>query len=134
MHPRTEPDGLATEAETSHEIIELSARKFRWKTEGQIDRVEELFDDDLVFVHLNGHITTKADWIAQLKSRRFVYNRIDVNEVSARSYGPTAVLVGKAAYTVSMGGFRSTYNLVYTEVYTKKTNRWTLVNLHTCSY
>jgi hypothetical protein len=28
---------------------------------------------------------------------------------------------------------KGTYNLVYTEVYTKKNNKWKLVNLHTCS-
>ena len=45
-------------------------------------------------------------------------------------YGNTAVLVGKAAFTVNGG---SVYNLVYTEVYTKKNGKWKLVNLHTTS-
>jgi ketosteroid isomerase-like protein len=116
------------------EIIRLSAEKFRWKTERQIDRVEDIFDDDLIFVHLNGNITSKNEWISQLRSGRFIYNAIEVKEVSAKSYGDAAVLVGKAEYTVTMTGFRSKYRLVYTEVYAKKDGRWKLVNLHTCSY
>ena len=114
----------------TQEILNLSLDKFKWKTSGQIDRVQELFDDDLVFIHLTGHITTKKDWINQLKSGSFVYNKIELKEHSAKVYGDTAVLVGKALFTVN--GV-SKYNLVYTEVYTKKNNQWKLVNLHTTS-
>jgi ketosteroid isomerase-like protein len=106
------------------------AGKFKWKTTRQIDKVEDLFDDDLVFVHLTGHITTKADWIRQMRSGQFVYNKIEQKEASAKVYGNTAVLVGKALFTVNGG---SRYDLIYTEVYTKKNNRWKLVNLHTTS-
>jgi ketosteroid isomerase-like protein len=121
-------------AKTEAEILELSTEKYRWKTARQIERVAELFDDEIVFVHLNGHISPKKEWIEQLRSGRFVYNVIDVKEASARSYGDTVVLVGKAEFTVTMGGFKSKYNLVYTEVYTKKAGTWKLVNLHTCGY
>lgn len=114
----------------TQEILNLSLDKFKWKTSGQIDRVQELFDDDLVFIHLTGHITTKKDWINQLKSGSFVYNKIELKEHNAKVYGETAVLVGKALFTVNGG---SKYNLVYTEVYTKKNNQWKLVNLHTTS-
>ncbi len=115
---------------TEQEIIDFSLEKFRWKTEGKIDLVENLFDDELVFVHITGHITTKKEWISQLRSESFVYNTIEPKEVSAKVYGNTAVLVGKAKFTVNGG---SVYYLVYTEVYTNKNNHWKLVNLHTTS-
>lgn len=114
---------------TESEILRLSQEKFRWKTQGNIDAISDLFDDDLVFVHLNGHISSKAEWIAELRSRRFIYNAI----ASAKVYGSTVVLVGKATFRVTMGGSQGTYHLVYTEVYTLKGNQWKLVNLHTCA-
>jgi Domain of unknown function (DUF4440) len=112
------------------EIYALSREKFRWKTEGHFDLLSDLFDDDLVFVHLNGHITSKQEWMSQLRSRRFVYNRIDPKEASVRAYGDTAVLVGKATFVVNGG---TVYKLVYTEVYTRRNNQWKLANVHTCS-
>jgi len=115
------------------EILQLSQEKFRWKTSGQLDAVADLFDDELVFVHLNGHISSKAEWIQELKTRRFVYNEIDLQQASAKVYGTTAVLVGKATFKVTMHGSRGTYQLVYTEVYTRKNGKWKLVNLHTCA-
>jgi hypothetical protein len=115
---------------TEKEIIELSQEKFRWKTTGKFDLLADLFDDELVFIHLTGDVTTKVDWISQLKRGTFVYNKIEEKEASARVYGNTAVLVGRAKFTVNGG---SVYHLIYTEVYTKKSNKWKLVNLHTTS-
>jgi len=113
------------------EILELSLDKFRWKTTHQIDKVANLFDDELLFIHITGHVTSKAEWIKQLKNKSFVYDKIEPQEHHAQIYGNTAVLVGKAWFTVNGG---SIYKLVYTEVYTKKNENWKLVNLHTTSY
>jgi hypothetical protein len=116
--------------QTEQEILNLSLDKFHWKTTGQIDKVENLFDDELIFIHLTGHTTTKTEWIKQMVSKQFVYNRIELKEHTAKVYGNTAVLVGRAKFTVNGG---SVYHLIYTEVYTKKNNEWKLVNLHTTS-
>jgi hypothetical protein len=113
------------------DILALSQEKFRWKTTDRIDLVEDLFDDDLVFIHLNGHFSTKKEWIRELRSKHFVYNSIELKEAAAKAYGDTVVLVGRATFKVTMGGSKGTYNLVYTEVYTKKHGKWKLVNLHT---
>ena len=121
---------ITAQSNTASEILDLSLEKFRWKTSGKIDLLADLFDDEMVFVHITGHITTKEDWINQLKTGRFVYNTIEQKEASVQVYGNTAVLVGKAKFTVNGG---SVYHLVYTEVYTKKNNKWKLVNLHTTS-
>jgi hypothetical protein len=112
------------------EIVRLSADKYRWYTERKTEQVEDLYDDGLVFVHLNGHISNKKEWISQMRSGSFVYNQINEKEATVKAYGTTAVLVGKASFVVNGG---SKYNLIYTEVYTKKNEKWKLVNIHTCS-
>ena len=122
-------DALAQSTSES-EILNLSKEKFRWKTEGKIDLIEDLFDDNLVFVHLTGNISTKTDWIHQLRTGSFIYDKIVQKEASAKVYGNTAVLVGKATFTVNGG---SVYKLLYTEVYAQKNGKWKLVNLHTTS-
>jgi hypothetical protein len=114
------------------DVVRLSLEKFRWKTEGLIDPLEALFDDDLIFVHITGRPTSKAEWIDELRSGRFVYEAIDAREASVAAHGETAVLVGRAAFTVSMGGRRARYDLIYTEVYVRKGSGWSLTNIHTC--
>ena len=92
---------------TEAEILQLSLDKFRWKTTGQIDSIEDLFDNELVFINITGQVTTKAEWIKQLRSKNFVYNKIDQQEASVKVYADTAVLVGKADFIVNGG---SVYN------------------------
>ena len=118
----------ASVAPVDFEILALSLEKFRWKTEGDFAALENLFDDDMVFVHLTGDITTKAEWMLQLRAGTFRYDRIEPHEATVSVYGSTAVLVGKALFEVN-GGIA--YPLVYTEVYTRKSGDWKLVNLHT---
>jgi Domain of unknown function (DUF4440) len=112
------------------EVYVLSEEKFRWQTEGRFDLLADLFDDDLVFVHLNGTITSKQEWMGQLTSGSLVYDRIDLKEASVRGYADTAVLVGKATFAVNGD---TVHKLVYTEVYARKNGRWKLVNSHNCS-
>lgn len=122
---------LPVASSDENEITRLSAEKYRWYTENRTDLVEELYDDNLVFVHINGHISHKKEWIGQMRSGSFLYNKIEIKEASAKLYGNTAVLVGKAIFLVNGG---SRFPLVYTEVYTKKNDAWKLVNIHTCIY
>jgi uncharacterized protein with ACT and thioredoxin-like domain len=116
---------------TEFEILALSTDKYRWYTEQKIDQVEALYDDGLIFIHLNGHQSNKKDWIGAMRSRSFVYDQINIKEASAKIYGNTAVLVGRAVFVINGG---SRYSLAYTEVYTKKNDQWKLVNIHTCTY
>lgn len=124
---------IAAASASDQDIVRLAQDKFSWKTSGDIDRVEDLFDDDLIFVHLNGQVTTKREWISQMRSGRFVYERITPYELSARVYGQTAVLFGKARFDVRMSGHRGQFELAFTEVYVQKDGKWKLVNLHACA-
>lgn len=110
------------------EILELSQKKFNWKTGKKYDLLADLFDDELVFIHITGTITTKSEWMNTLRSGSFVYDKIEVKEASAKVYNNIAVLVGKATYTINGG---AVFKLIYTEVYALKNGNWKLINLHT---
>jgi Domain of unknown function (DUF4440) len=115
---------------TEKEVIQLSAEKYAWYIDKKFDLVENLYHDSLVFIHITGHHSHKNAWITQMRLGSFVYNKITIKEATAKVYGSTAVLVGKAVFIVNGG---SIYNLIYTEVYTKKLDEWKLVNIHTCT-
>ncbi|NKJ96228.1 DUF4440 domain-containing protein [Rhizobium leguminosarum bv. viciae] len=116
------------------EIIALSLDKFRWKTSRRFDLVEALFDDDLHFVHITGHVSSKREWIEELRSGRFVYNRIEPRGASVAVEGDRATLRGKAVFTVTRGAHRGQYRLAFTEVYVRKPAGWRLVELLTSTY
>jgi hypothetical protein len=80
---------------------------------------------------LNGHITSKAEWMCELRSRHFVYHRIEPHATSARALSEDAgVVVGRGTFTVN-GGL--VFPLVCTEVYARQDGEWKLVHLHACA-
>jgi hypothetical protein len=117
--------------DTTEQIMELSLGKFKWKTAGDIDKVAELFDDELVCVQECGHSLSKAELILELKSKLLVYNRIEPQKIDVKMYGDVAVLTGRAWFTINGGKF---YKAAYTEVYIKKCDQWKLINLQSTWY
>jgi Domain of unknown function (DUF4440) len=134
MSASNEHGGLGTPKHAADDILQLSLDKFRWKTSGQIDRVEDLFDDDLVFVHITGHVSSKREWIDELRSGRFVYNAIVPKEACVRFTGDSAVLTGKAIFSVTMGTHKGEYRLAFKETYVRRGATWKLAELLTSTY
>lgn len=85
--------------------MNLSLEKFKWKTTGKYDKLSDLFDDNLVIIHISGHTTTKKESIDQVKSVRFVYNQIEQKEALVKCCGNTAVLVGRMEAGESSSNF-----------------------------
>jgi hypothetical protein len=105
-------------AAVEDEIRALSVTKWRWATGGQLDRFEDVFDDELVFVHLNGYITSKPEWMSELRSQRFIYDRVEPHETSVRALSDdAAAVVARGTFTVNGG---MVFKLVCTEVYAKR--------------
>lgn len=123
-----------TTPDVEAEILALSLAKFEWKTSGQIDRLEDLFDDALHFVHITGHVSSKAEWIAELRSRRFVYDRIEPKGATVTVDGDRATLNGKAVFDVTMGRHKGRYRLAFTETYVRRSDGWKLTELLTSTY
>ncbi|OOQ61618.1 nuclear transport factor 2 family protein [Mucilaginibacter pedocola] len=120
---------FAAHAQTAaeKEILDLSKAKFRWQIERKVDSLADMFDDNLVFVHSNGMTSDKQKTLDGLRNGFPIYNTTDVKEASVRFFGKTAVLIGQAYFELTMNNARSSYNLVYTEVYQKTGKKWKLI-------
>lgn len=105
---------------TDEDIVRLSMDKFRGKTSQDVNRVEDLFDDGLIFVHLIGNVTSKRDWIAQMRSGRLIDKRIEPREMSARVYGRHRRAFRESNVHRGDGRGSGSYNLAFTEVYARR--------------
>ena len=66
---------MATTGAVEDDVYDLSLEKSRWKTKGDFDELADLFDYELVFVHLTGSLTSKQEWMRQLRTHSFVRER-----------------------------------------------------------
>ena len=111
-------------------IINLHKKKFDWLISKQYDSLSTLFNDNIVYIHSNGWIEYKSDIIADLKSGKLNYKRVDVNEAKVRLSKNVAILTGKGVFFVTMDNKDLEIKLLYSEVYIKEKGKWVLTHLH----
>ena len=111
------------------EIMNLAKKKFRWMVEKKIDSLSVLADERLSYIHSNGWIQTKKDFIEDFNGK-LVYHDIQVVELHSRVYRRSAVVTGKGHFTVSLNGNRLEVDLLFTEVYIRTGGKWKLVSRH----
>lgn len=120
-----------TKVETSgaeQEIIDLSRRKWEWMAEKKVEPLAELFDDKAVFVHMGGS-WGKDQEINIIKGGRIHYKHAEIESVSVRTIGETAILLGKLRLDAVVGGNEVSNLFVVTEVYVKVGGKWKLGSL-----
>lgn len=134
LHPVTEeeflniegPDENSTDVE--QELIDLSQQKWIWMAERKTNRLDELFHEKSVFVHMGGTMDKQQE-IGTIQSGGIQYKKADIHEVSVNVIGNTAILLNRITLLAVVGGNEVTNPFMVTEVYKKQDNRWKLASM-----
>ena len=111
-------------------IITLHKKKFDWLISKQYDSLAALFSENVEYIHSNGWIENKTEIIADLKSGKLNYKRVDVSEAKVRLSKNAAILTGKGVFFVTMDNKDLEIKLLYSEVYIKEKGKWLLSHRH----
>jgi 2-polyprenyl-6-methoxyphenol hydroxylase-like FAD-dependent oxidoreductase len=111
--------------ETARLILQLEVQRIQalvskdWKT------LEALLADDLVHVHTNGTVETKAGYLITM-STRFEVLRIDRPSLDVRVLGDSAIVTGPLNQGVRLlpSGEILELQAVATQIWVKRSNRW----------
>ena len=110
------------------EIVGLSKDKWRWMSERKVEPLAALFHDEAVFVHM-GATMSKAQELDVIMSGEIQYKDVEIQEVSVRFIGETAILLNKVRLVAVVGGNEVTNPFVVTEVYVRQGGAWKLGSL-----
>jgi ketosteroid isomerase-like protein len=108
------------------QIRDLEAHRFRAMTEVDLPSLERLLAADLVYTHASGWRQTRAEFLASLRSGELVYHSIAARNFTARVYGDTVLVTGRASAKVRSKGQELNVELLYLEAYVKQDGRWQL--------
>jgi hypothetical protein len=110
------------------EVISLSKEKWRWMSERKVDSLADLFHEDAVFVHMGGTMS-KSQELEVIRTGRIHYRDVDIQDVSVRLLGTTAILLNRILLVAVVGGNEVTNPFVVTEVYVQQGGAWKLGSL-----
>ena len=120
--------GTTANAKAQQEVISLSKQKWQWMAERNVDALSALFHEDAVFVHMGGTMP-RAQELDVIKSGAIQYKRADIQDVSVKIIGTTAILLNRIRLVAVVGGNEVTNPFVVTEVYVQQGGTWKLGSL-----
>ena len=126
--PAEPPAATTTITKAQQEVISLSKEKWRWMSERNIDALTALFHEDAVFVHMGGTMSRSQE-LDVIKSGGIHYKQADIQEVSVKVIGTTAILLNRIRLVAVVGGNEVINPFVVTEVYVQQGGTWKLGSL-----
>lgn len=124
--PANSPAESRTKAE--QEIIDLSRQKWLWMADRKMDSLEALFHEKAVFVHMGGNMSRSVE-LNIIQSGKIHYKQADIQNVSVRMMGTTAIVLSRIRLLAVVGGNEVTNPFMVTEVYLQESGAWKLVQL-----
>ena len=117
---------VTTNASTAErEVITLSKDKWRWMAERNVEALDKLFAEEAIFVHM-GATMSKSQELNTIKSGGIQYKDAQIQEVSVRFVGGTAILLNRIRLVAVVGGNEVVNPFNVTEVYVKLDGAWKL--------
>ena len=109
-------------------LLALSAQKWRWMADRNVDSLNVLFHDEAVFVHMGGTLT-RARELDVIRSGGIHYKQADILEASVRFVDNTAIVLNRIRLVAVVGGNEVVNPFVVTEVYVKSGPTWKLASM-----
>ena len=119
---------MAQNSAAQQEIINLSKEKWQWMSDKNVDKLAALFHDKSKFVHMSG-TWKKDEELEIIKTGSIWYKKADVHDVAVELFDETAILWNRITLQAVVRGSEVTTEFTVTEVYQKKGNSWTLLDL-----
>lgn len=118
----------ASAESVKNEILKLSKDKWQWMSERDLKKLDNLFHEKAVFVHMGGTMSRQQE-LDVIKSGGIHYKKADVHDVSVEVIGNTAICLNKITLLAVVGGNEVTNPFVVTEIYVQESGNWKLASL-----
>ncbi|SNR45877.1 protein of unknown function [Maribacter sedimenticola] len=111
------------------EIKSLSALKWQWMADKDVDNLEQLFHEKSKFVHMSGSWKKERE-LEIIKTGSIWYKNAEVHDVAIETFGDdTAVLWNRITLTAHVRGNDVENEFTVTEFYKKEGEDWKLLDL-----
>ncbi|WP_336516440.1 nuclear transport factor 2 family protein [Pollutibacter soli] len=113
---------------TEQEIKNLSAQKWQWMADKDVEKLDKLFHEKSKFVHMSG-TWRKPEEMDIIKTGRIWYKKADVHDVAVEIVDDVATVWSRITLTADVRGNDAVTEFTVTEVYKKQNKNWQLLAL-----
>ena len=124
------PSHPQTSSQQEEEIKTLEAERSKAQVQGDTGKLDELLAPEFMEVNVAGQIRTKRENIDGHKSGQAHWERFDLDELSVRVYGETAVVSGHLTRKGMFAGRDLSGQSRYTRYYVRRQGHWQAIFQH----
>jgi ketosteroid isomerase-like protein len=119
-----------TDDDAEKQVRKLEHERVAALVKGDLNSLDRILSDDLIYTHSTGRIDTKASLIDSIKSGAQKYEAMDHDDLAVRVFQKVALLTGKSSVRVRSGGASAelrSFQIRFMNVYAKQGGRWQMV-------
>jgi len=108
-------------------IRQLEDRRYRAMCDADAAALDTLLADTLVYTHSYGGADSKASYLDGIRSKMWLYRKIERPEENIQMHGDCAVITGRVRIELLSEGKPKTLNSAFTNVWIKGAKGWQMV-------
>jgi ketosteroid isomerase-like protein len=114
-------------ADLAQTLRGLEDRRFKAMIDADMAALDQLLADSLVYTHSYGGSDSKASYLDGIRSKKWVYRKIERPVENIQVHGDCAVITGRSRIELIAEGKPKTLNSAYTNVWIKGPKGWQMV-------
>tara|TARA_R100000365_G_C2706460_1_gene43266 strand:+ start:188 stop:646 length:459 start_codon:yes stop_codon:yes gene_type:complete len=119
---------FADSSVSEREIREISAAKWQWMADKDVEKLEALFHEQSKFVHMSGSWKKERE-LEIIESGSIWYKDAEVHDVAVEVIGDTAIAWNRITLVAVVRGNEVSNEFTVTEVYKKLDGDWQMLDL-----
>lgn len=123
----TAPNDADAVEEAKTEVLKVDAERDQALQKGDVDALDRMYADGMVFTNGKGELFNKAQFLANFRSRKLSVNVLRHDDYRVHIYGDTAVITARSTSDLEYQGKVYSNPRRFTNVYVKQKGRWMLV-------
>jgi len=114
------------------EILSLEDKRFAAMIARDFAALEKMTHDELLYTHSSGVTDSKASWLESMKSGKVKYKGASCSERQVKFFGEVALIRGRAAIEVDIGGQPKSLRLLFLNAWTRTPQGWKFAAWQSC--
>ncbi|HWM43870.1 MAG TPA: nuclear transport factor 2 family protein [Burkholderiales bacterium] len=117
---------------SEQEILGLEDKRFAAMVARDFAVLDKLVHEELLYTHSSGVTDGKASWLESMKSGKVKYRSASCSERQVRFFGEVALIRGRAAIEVDIGGQPKALRLLFLNAWTLTPQGWKFAAWQSC--
>ncbi|WP_219418363.1 nuclear transport factor 2 family protein [Pseudonocardia nigra] len=111
---------------TTEQVVELEARRYAAMVDADLDTLDELLGDEVIYTHSNAAVDDKATYLETMRSGTLVYLALEHRVDTVFSRPGLAIACGTMSGAVRLHGSEKTLDNRVVAVWVADGRRWRL--------